>query len=382
MSAGPATILIGADLCPIEANRPLFERGNAAALFNDLLAEMKQAGLVIGNLECPLIRQPSPIRKTGPVFGQPEACINGIREAGIGLLCLANNHILDHGAAGLRNTLEVCARAGIGTVGAGDNTAAARRIWVKPINGIRIGVLGVAEHEFSIAKPHAAGANPLDVIDLVRNIGDRRAEFDFLVVLLHGSDEFHVPTPRIQDTCRFLIEMGAGAVVVQHPHVLGGYETWRGGHIVYGQGAWVMDEAIYRRLESFHEGFLVKLTVSAEGKAAMDLLPFIQSFPEPGARRLEARREAAFLEALAERARVVADEQWVREEWIRFCDANKHEYLSALLGHNRWLRRLNLGGLLEKYFHGSQQLLGARNIVTCETHREAITTIFDHQSFS
>ena len=54
-----------------------------------------------------------------------------------------------------------------------------------------------------------------------------------------------LPSPRLKDTCHFLIEMGANAVVVQHPHSFGGYESYRGGHIVYGQGALVMDEALY-----------------------------------------------------------------------------------------------------------------------------------------
>lgn len=372
------TVLIGADICPIEGNRPLFEAGNASGLFNDLLPEFRQADLVIANLECPLIDRKTPILKTGPVFGEPSSCLNGIQQAGIDVLSLANNHILDHGPAGLLNTMEVCAKAGIGTVGAGQNLAQARKILVKEAGGIRVGILAMAEHEFSIATATTPGANPLDPIEFVRNVKANCKSFEHLLVLLHGGDEFHVPTPRLRDTCRFMVEMGATAVVVQHPHVLGGYEDYLDGHIIYGQGALIMDEAIYRKRKSFHEGFLVKLSLSRERESKLELVPFVQSAPGPGARRLRQEEESEFRARLGVRAQAIKDPAFVEAEWLRFCQEHRHSYLSSLLGHNRLLCKLNAAGLLEKTLHGRLPLLRAKNMVTCETHREAIETLFRH----
>ena len=370
-------ILIGADICPIDRNLPFFEAGDSKALLNDLEPNLEQADLVIANLECPLVDRPTPISKTGPVFGVPTSCIKGIKNLGIDVLCLANNHIFDHGAPGLDQTLKVCASASIDVVGAGTNRAAARKILVKQVGSLRVGILAMAEHEFSIATEHSPGANPLDLIDFIRNVGEKRNGFDYLIVLLHGSAEFHVPTPRIQDTCRFMIEMGANAVIVQHPHCLGGYEHYHGGHIVYGQGAFLMDEAVYRDLPSFHEGFLVSLDVAPDLTSSMDFVPFVQSDPVPGARRMPLEREREFRRALAKRSEAIQDGAFVQEEWIRFCQERKHGYLSALLGHNRILRKLNKRGLVTKTLLGRRSLLGVRNIVNCETHREAIQTIFN-----
>jgi len=372
------SVLIGADICPIEGNLPYFIAGDANSLFNDLLVEFEQSDLVIANLECPLIERASPIPKTGPTFGEPSACINGIREAGIDVLNLANNHVMDHGAAGLKNTLKVCARAGIATVGAGQNLAEARQILVRRIGTLRIGILAVAEHEFSIASNGSCGANPLDLIDFVRNVTNNRRDFDYLLVLLHGAAEFHVPTPRIRDTCRFMVEMGAKAVIVQHPHCLGGYEEYKGGHIVYGQGALIMDEAIYRDLKSFHEGFLVKLSIAEDSSSMMDIVPYLQSDPVPGARRMEEEIERHFRQSLCERSGAVQDDRYVSDQWLKFCEDRKHAYLSAVLGHNRVLRKLNGHGLLEQFFYSKRALLGVRNLVCCETHREALETIFNH----
>src|SRR5258707_7679292 len=197
------TVLIGADICPIEGNRTYFEKGDANALFNDLLDEFQRADLVIANLECPLVEGKTPLFKTGPVFGESPGCANAIQKAGIGVLCLANNHILDHGAPGLRSTLDACSRNGIVTVGAGENLAAARRLLIREVGGVRVGILAVAECEFSIATTKSPGANPLDMIDFVRNVTSHRDEVDYLIVLVHGADEFLVPTPRIQNSCPF-----------------------------------------------------------------------------------------------------------------------------------------------------------------------------------
>ena len=373
-----ASIVIGADLCPIGENRADFTAANDHALFNELLAEFEQADLCVANLECPLVNQSPPVAKTGPVFGEPSACINGIKQAGIDVLNLANNHILDHGEPGLKHTLDVCSGAGIQTVGAGPDLDAARRILIRDLGGLKVGMLAVAEHEFSIATKHSAGANPLDLIDFIRNVTSHRDKFDYLIVLFHGGDEFLVPSPRIQNTCRFMVEMGANAVIVQHPHVLGGYEDYRGGHIVYGQGALLMDEAIYRDRPSFHEGFLVKLSIAADATSAMAIVPFVQSNPAPGARRLDQTKEQDFRRQLAQRSAAIQDEAFVQAEWLKFCDQNKHSYISGLLGHNRILSKLNAGGWLTRFLYNQSALLGVRNTVLCETHREVIETIFDH----
>ena len=175
-----------------------------------------------------------------------------------------------------------------------------------------------------------------------------------------------------------MIEMGANAVIVQHPHVIGGYEDYRGGHIVYGQGALLMDEAIYRDRPSFHEGFLVKLSIAADSTSTMAIVPFVQSNPAPGARRMDEAQEQDFRRQLAQRSAAIQDDAFVQAEWLKFCEENKHAYVSGLLGHNRILSKLNARGWLTRFLYNQRVLLGVRNTVLCETHREAIETIFNH----
>src|ERR1043166_6056177 len=124
------TIIIGGDLCPANRNAEYFCKGGAHGLFSDLLDELTAADLSVANLECPLIEQPNPIPKTGPVLEGPASAIQGLLQSHFQCLGLANNHILDHGAPGLESTLRACAAAGIQTFGAGRNLREASQMLV------------------------------------------------------------------------------------------------------------------------------------------------------------------------------------------------------------------------------------------------------------
>ena len=99
-------IIVGGDVVPQGRNLPHFEAGETSVLFNDLQAEFEKADISIANLECPLIEKPDPISKIGPVLGADSKCIAALRI--IDVLNLANNHIMDHGKNGLKNTISLC----------------------------------------------------------------------------------------------------------------------------------------------------------------------------------------------------------------------------------------------------------------------------------
>ena len=372
-------VLIGGDVCPTSADAPCFVDGDASTLFGDLLEEFRKADLFAVNLECPLTDESSPIAKRGPTLRAPSRCVAAIKKAGIGVLNLANNHILDHGPTGLESTLRVVEAAGIATVGAGRNRDEARRILIRSVGGIRVGILGVAEHEFSIATAVSPGANPLDLIDMVRNITAHKKEWDYLIVLLHGGNEgYPLPSPRLMDTCRFLVEQGAKAVICQHSHCVGCCEEYRGGHIVYGQGNFVFDSSAPP--SGWNEGVLVRLCISEKSTSRMELVPFEQSGEQPGARKMTPDAARAMLNAMAKRSETIQDATFVQEQWRQFCRNAEHCYLSTVLGHGPLLGRLNRYGHVVRYLLSRKALLGVQNVVRCEAHREVLETIFEQLS--
>lgn len=370
-----AEIVIGGDLCPINRNLPLFLAGDAQGIFNDLLPEFHAADLSIVNLECPLIAKPSPIRKSGPVLGADRAAVIGLSRAGIRVASLANNHILDHGAAGVLSTLDACAAAGVATVGAGRDLRQAGEMLLRDAAGVRVGILSYAEREFSIAGRDRAGANPLELASFFRSIRAHQGAFDYLIVLLHGGlEHYPFPSPRLQDTCRLLVEEGAHAVICQHSHCPGCYEAYRGGHIVYGQGNLIFDRYPDRG-EQFYLGYLVKLSLTPGRDARLALIPYRQSDARAGARKMAPPQAASFLGEVEKRSLQLADAALVLQNWRSICLKKKNSVFSVLRGHSRVLRYLNrLAPFVDKLY-GEQNLLTLHNLVRCESHREVLETL-------
>jgi poly-gamma-glutamate synthesis protein (capsule biosynthesis protein) len=371
-----ASIIIGGDVCPTQRNAQYFCKGDARGLFHDLLEELAAADLVVANLECPLIQKPSPIAKTGPILAGSTAAIRGLVESHIHCLGLANNHALDHGAPGLLSTLRACAVGGIQTFGAGKNLDEARRMLVVKVGPWRIGLLGASEQEWSIATESSPGANPLDLVECAGTLNRHRGMVDFSLVLLHDGAEFYpFPSPRLRKVCRFLIDQGANMVVCQHSHCAGAYEAYGGGHIIYGQGNLLVDSP--GRETSWHEGFLIRLTLEQDFPARWDPVPYLQSDSNPGAKRMPPDRARAFLQALAERSRAIQDDGFVARAWEQFCSRQRHSFISFVLGHGPLLRRLNHNGGVVRHLHRKQRLREIKNCVVSDTNREVFLEVLD-----
>lgn len=373
------SLLIAGDLCPIGRNLSRFKAGDAPGLFHDLLPEFERADFSIVNLECPLIDATAPIKKLGPVLGAPRDCIKGLVAAGIDAVNLANNHILDHGSKGLATTLDACRESGIVWVGAGADIREAQRILIREIGGIRVGILAAAEHEFSSAGANRPGSNPLELINLVREIENHRQEFDYLIVLLHGGNEHYpYPSPRLMRTCRFLVERGAGAVICQQSHISGCAETYRDGQIVYGQGNFIFDFPSPH--PAWNRGTLVVLEIDEPGKSRMRLIPYRQSEGEPGVQRLNPEEEKHFFKKFSSRSEEIQELANVEKRWRDYCRGQERHLLHLLNGRDSLLRRLAIRSGFSSLLDSPKRCRTRLHPIRCESLREALITVLERRS--
>jgi poly-gamma-glutamate synthesis protein (capsule biosynthesis protein) len=372
------TLAVGGDICPVFRGEEAFLRAGPAALFGEVLQRIQSADLAVANLECPLIRRTSPVGKSGPVLGAAFETVRAIAAAGFRALTLANNHIMDHGVDGLNSTMEACASAGIETFGAGADLSEASRVLVLEVAGLRVGLLGAAEREFSIAGRRSSGAAPADLPLLWRRITEARHACDFLLVLLHaGADRYPYPSPNLQSLSRYLIDVGAGMVVCQHSHCPGALEEYSGGLIVYGQGNLFFDW-LPNPGGSWNEGFVLHAQISRSGLHGYKLLPYRQCEEQPMVRALNGSEAEAFLRRIEARTREIDEDDVVEELWRAHCRAEAGAYYARLLGGG--LRYQMRRALLERlgvawrpFGPERRRLLG--NLVRCETHREVLETI-------
>ena len=110
------------------------------SMFSQIIGALKGFNLVIGNLESPLVADGNPIPGKCTLRGEP-GCAELMKEAGIHLVSLANNHTMDYGEAGLFSTMRALGLAGIKYVGAGRNIEDACAPLFVNVDGGRISVL-------------------------------------------------------------------------------------------------------------------------------------------------------------------------------------------------------------------------------------------------
>ncbi len=367
-------ILIGADLVPTESNTTLFAEGNAEALVGTkLLEELRTADYRIFNLEVPLTNNTTPIAKCGPALIAPTATIEGYKALGVDLLTLGNNHILDQGVGGLRDTVSVLKENGISYVGAGENLQEAAKPFILESDGKRIGIYACSEHEFSIAEENAPGANPFDPLESLDHVMQLKTDCDYVIVLYHGGKEYYrYPSPNLQKVCRKLVEKGSDLVICQHSHCVGCEEKYQTGTIIYGQGNFLFDRKIN---DCWDTGLLVCLNDAME----VSYIPVVRN--DNGVRLARADQANDILRAFGNRSMQIGNPEFVQEEYSRFAQSMLSRYLSTLSGVNSRsiiLRAFNklTGGKWQKRQldrkYTEEKKLVVQNFVECEAHREVI----------
>jgi poly-gamma-glutamate synthesis protein (capsule biosynthesis protein) len=365
-------ILVGGDICPMGRIQNAFIKGNAHEIFHDLTEEIASADLSIVNLECPLVSQETPIAKAGPVLGSSIKCIKGFAAAKWNVLNLANNHSYDHGAEGLRGTIQSIKSAGLNVVGAGLNIEEAQVPYITQIDNRRIVIYSMAEHEFSVADECAPGANPLDLINFVNAIRLYKQQ-NIFIVLIHGGKEFYpYPTPEMVKRCRFMIDMGADAVICCHTHCPLPWELHAGQPIVYGLGNLIF-EAIRKQPDAWHEGYLAVLTFD-NGQVLLETIPYLQSKGFLGAKKMYGPERRQFFDEMQKRGAQIKDKIYLSDRWTKYCRGQRENYLTSLFGYNRFMRKMQK--TLLPILHPKEKLLKALHLVQCETHQEILATIF------
>lgn len=363
-------ILIAGDFYPASQLKPLIESGDYRVL-QGIMPIIRQADYSIVNFESPvLLGNYKPIEKCGPNLKSSKKAIEAIKYAGFDMVTLANNHILDYGELGIKDTLKICADYQIDTVGVGLNLEEATRVFYKQIGGEKFALINCCEHEFSIATNESAGANPLDSIQQFYQIQEARKNANYVLVIIHGGHEhFQLPSLRMKKVYRFFIDAGADAVVNHHQHCFSGYEVYQGKPIFYGLGNFCFDDA--RMVNTtWNGGFLLELHLLA-GNITFELHPYLQC---SGNLQIEFLTDKRIWEASVRRLNnIIADEELLRNECKNFYCKKRKVMLSLFEPYyNKVLRKLYNMGVLPSFFKGKRKLF-IKNMINCESHRDILT---------
>lgn len=362
-------VLVAGDFCPQSRVAELFERGSYSDVLGEVKETIESADYSIVNFECPITKGgEKPIEKIGPNLHCGESGLQAVKWAGFDCVTLANNHFLDYGEEGVKNTLDACKKIGIDTVGGGINLQEASKILYKEINGQTLAIINCCEHEFSIATDDTAGSNPLNPIKQYYAIQEAHKMADCVLVIVHGGHEYYqLPSLRMQETYRFFIDAGADAVVNHHQHCYSGYEIYHDKPIFYGLGNFCFDKSsMCGRI--WNEGYLVTLNFACIN-SKFKLYPYLQCDFVP---RLKMLKLNSFEEKINELNEIIASSNLLREAeeiYYRSCD-NQYSSIFEPINNLYYLgakRRGWLPSLISK-----NRRLTAADFILCEAHRDKL----------
>ena len=204
------------------------------------LEEFRQADVSMVNLEAPFTSAAQPLPGKTFNFKAPIENVQVLQSGGIDIVNLANNHAMDYQSAGLLETTQTLQKAGIQSIGAGENIKAARRPVIMDVKGKKVAYLGYYDADLHAATAQGAGTNPRHNDRVAADIKALRTQVDWIVVNYHWGEELaKYPGDWQIDLARFTVDQGADLVVGHHPHVLQGAEVYKGRPIVYSLGNFI-----------------------------------------------------------------------------------------------------------------------------------------------
>ena len=180
--------------------------------------------VILANSEAPLTRIR---REWGPhkpySYRAAPASAAALADAGVRVMSLANNHSLDRGPEGLRDTQANFAAVGVLTLGAGDDVGAAQRPLLIHARGHVIAVVGFAEDygRRSVATARRGGVSTLSP-NAIRTAfqNARSAGADDVIAFVHWGDNY-LPVRRAQRRMAAQFAAAGYRMVVGHgPHIV------------------------------------------------------------------------------------------------------------------------------------------------------------------
>jgi poly-gamma-glutamate capsule biosynthesis protein CapA/YwtB (metallophosphatase superfamily) len=242
---GPVVLAFGGDV-HFEGTAGAELSSDPALVMASIAPVLRRADLAVVNLETAVTTAGSATAKEF-VFRAPPSAFAALRAGGVDAASMANNHGMDFGVSGLRDSLAAARRYHFPVIGIGLDAKQAYRPFRRTINGQRIAVIGatqVLDDELIsawTAGPHKPGlASAKDVPQLVQEVRGARRSSDTVVVFLHwGVELAECPSADQRTLARQLVAAGADVVVGGHAHRVQGAGRLGGALVDYGLGNFV-----------------------------------------------------------------------------------------------------------------------------------------------
>lgn len=244
-------------------------------IFSDeILNFLEKSDFVVGNLEGPITTSRVSFNNN-IALKSPVKSANYLKKSNINVLNLANNHILDFGEIGLKETLIKLGKEKIAFFGADLTFQNTIKPTILNKNDISIALFGMAKCDISnINNAQLFSSNNL--LALKKQVKNYKKEVDFIFINFHGGEEFtSYPSPVKRN---FLKKIAAleevDCVIAHHSHTIQGYENHKNTPIFYSLGNFIFDIPNHKYYEETKNGALLQFNFT-KNHFTFNFKPFV-----------------------------------------------------------------------------------------------------------
>ncbi|MDE5415822.1 CapA family protein [Alkalihalobacterium chitinilyticum] len=202
----------GYDFNPMLENvKPLFEQGDIKIVNQESIIAGEEIGL-----------------SSYPKFNSPVEIGYTLKEFGVDIVNLANNHVLDKGEKGILRTIDNLNEIGMPYVGAYNSQKDKDTLRIIEKNGLRVCFVSCTKRMAGVKIPDGKSylvdsfenANVRKISKQIQNIKKENLA-DVIVLSIHYGKEYHLfPTNDQREISATLSDAGADVIIGHHPHVL------------------------------------------------------------------------------------------------------------------------------------------------------------------
>lgn len=223
--------------------------------------------ILMANLEGVITSRQTPTKRIVAgksfAFNMPTNTAKYLKEAGFNIITYANNHAMDFGDQGLKDTEKFLSNEGILFTGRKGHYISIEK------NGIKIAVLAFSWHSWA--------NNYNDEKYSLKLIKNASLSNDIVIISVHGGTEgekalyirdndeylFGEYRGNLYRFCRLAIDNGADLIIGHGPHVVRGMELYKGRLIAYSLGNFLTPAMSTKGLAKY--GLILSVTLDKEG---------------------------------------------------------------------------------------------------------------------
>lgn len=224
------------------------EEDLASCIDSAYIKRMNDADVMWINNEFCYSNQGSPIPGKAYTFCAAPENVSILKELGVDIVGLANNHVYDFGPEAFADTLATLRGAEIAYVGAGADIKEASAPVYVDVDGYKIAYVAATRAEKNIKTPEATETSGgvfrcYDNTDYIEKIKEAKANADYVIALPHwGAEHSTILEAAQTDGAKEYIDAGADAVIGAHTHCLQGMDFYNGKPIIYSLGNFWFDD--------------------------------------------------------------------------------------------------------------------------------------------